>query len=286
MLRIIKKITLKTVLFIFFICAGPFSFAQEFSAMSYNIKYDNVSDTVNNWNDRKEAMVKLITHYKTSFVGMQEVLHNQVLYLNDQLPFYTYVGVGRDDGKQKGEYSPIFYNTNEFTMLTNETFWLSTTPEVISVGWDASMERICTYGLFEHTSTKQKILVFNTHFDHIGKEARNQSAKLIARKIMEISKTDIGVVLMGDLNLPPESSAIQFLKQQFSDGQSSAKNPIYGPSGTFSGFDHNKILDTRIDYIFTDKLQVDMYLHIDDRMENNKHISDHLPVLARLKFIN
>lgn len=257
---------------------------QDFSAMSYNIKYDNVNDTVNNWNDRKWAMVKLMNHYAPSFLGMQEVLHHQLTFLDEQLPEHNFIGVGRDDGKEKGEYSPIFYDATEFDMLRSDTFWLSTTPETISVGWDASMERICTYGLFEHKATKQNVWVFNTHFDHIGTVARTKSAELIAKKINEKNTDNTPVILMGDFNLPPESEPIQYLKQQFSDGQTSTKNSFYGPTGTFNGFNPNKILDTRIDYIFTDFLGVEAYMHIDDRMENNKHISDHLPVLVRLAF--
>jgi endonuclease/exonuclease/phosphatase family metal-dependent hydrolase len=272
----------KNFVIIILLSICPFLVAQEFKAMSYNIKYDNLNDTVNNWNDRKEAMVNLIAHYDASFVGMQEVLHHQLTFLDEQLPSYNYVGVGRDDGKQKGEYSPIFYNSNDFTMLTSDTFWLSTTPNVISVGWDASMERICTYGLFEHKTSKQKVFVFNTHFDHIGTEARANSAALIANKIAELTQENVAIVLMGDLNLPPKSAPIQFLQQLFTDGRTMTKKTFYGPTGTFSGFDSNKTLNTRIDYIFTDLLTVEQYIHIDDRMENNKHISDHLPVLAHL----
>lgn len=274
---------MKNLLIVIFLLVCPFLVAQEFKAMSYNIKYDNVNDTVNNWNDRKAAMVKLLNHYAPSFVGMQEVLHRQLTFLDEQLPSHQYIGVGRDDGKQKGEYAPIFYNTNEFDILKSETFWLSATPELISVGWDASMERICTFGLFEHKATKQKVWVFNTHFDHIGTTARAKSAELIAAKVKEMNTENTPVILMGDLNLPPESAPIQFLQQQFSDGQTVSKNSFYGPAGTFSGFNHRKTLDTRIDYIFTDFLNVETYIHIDDRKENNKHISDHLPVLTRLR---
>lgn len=257
--------------------------AQEFNSMSYNIKYDNTNDTVNNWNDRKEAMVRLVKHYDPSFLGMQEVLHRQLMYLNDNLTDYAHIGVGRDDGKEKGEYSPILYDKTKFTILKSETFWLSETPHKVSVGWDAAMERICTYGLFEHNSSKKQILVFNTHFDHRGDNAREESAKLIAAKIKEINTTNIPVVLMGDLNLPPESTAIQFLQSELSDAIGATQDIFYGPTGTFSGFDPNKVLDTRIDYIFTDHCTVHAYIHIDDRMENNKHISDHLPVLAKIK---
>lgn len=275
---------MKNFLIIIFLLVSPFLLAQEFKAMTYNIKYDNVNDTVNNWNDRKEALVKLVNHYEPDFVGMQEVLHHQLTFLDEELPSHAYIGVGREDGKEKGEFSPIFYNTALFKLISSETFWLSDTPEDISVGWDASMERICTYGIFDHIATKKKVLVFNTHFDHIGVKAREKSAQLIARKIKNINTENSALILMGDFNLTPDKAPIQFLKKEFTDGISTSKQPFYGPTGTFSGFDPTRNLVNRIDYIFTDRLNVESYIHIDDRMENNKHISDHLPILVRLSF--
>ncbi|CAM4361051.1 endonuclease/exonuclease/phosphatase family protein [Zobellia roscoffensis] len=256
--------------------------AQDLKVMSYNIKYDNVNDTVNNWNDRKADMVRLIKHYSPEFIGMQEVVFNQLTYLDDALENYNYIGVGRDDGKKKGEFSPILFNSKKFKVLQSNTFWLSPTPDKISVGWDAAMERICTYGLFENIETKQKFWIFNTHFDHRGTTAREKSAELIIEQINKINTDDTPVVLMGDLNLAPETTAIQFLKKELTDGQEESSKPFYGPTGTFNGFDHSKVLDHRIDYIFVEGLEVEEYIHIDDRMENNKHISDHLPVLAKL----
>ncbi len=275
---------MKNSLIIAFLFFGSFLIAQEFNAMSYNIKYDNVKDTVNNWNDRKQDMVKLVRHYEPHFLGMQEVLHRQLTYLDEELSSFGYVGVGREDGKEKGEYSPILYDTTVFKLLKSGTFWLSETPDKISVGWDASMERICTYGLFEHKISKERVYVFNTHFDHIGMVAREKSAELIADKIKELNRDNTALVLMGDLNLPPETDPIKFLQAQFTDGLSASKKPFYGPIGTFSGFDFQKVLDSRIDYIFTKNLNVKTYIHIDDRMENNKHISDHLPVMVELTF--
>ncbi|MBM1107665.1 endonuclease/exonuclease/phosphatase family protein [Aurantibacter crassamenti] len=250
--------------------------------MSYNIKYDNVDDTVNNWNDRKENMVKLIKHYQASFIGTQEVLNHQLTYLDNSLEGFSYIGVGRDDGKEKGEYSPILYDTSRFKVLQQNTFWLSETPDKVSKGWDASLERICTYGLFEEKETGKKIYIFNTHFDHRGVKARAESANLIVQKINEINKENLPVVFMGDLNLPPESKPIQFLQSKLSDGQKITQKAFYGPTGTSSGFDHNRVLKKRIDYIFVNDLEVKEYIHIDDRMENNQHISDHLPILAKL----
>lgn len=259
-----------------------FGIAQNFGVMTYNIKYDNVNDTINNWNFRKVAMVDLLKHYQAEVIGMQEVLHRQLTYLDSSLTGYSYIGVGRDDGKQKGEYSPIFYENSKLKVLKSNTFWLSETSEKISVGWDASMERICTFGLFEEKSTGKKLYVFNTHFDHRGKLAREKSAELIFEKINLINVENVPVVLMGDLNLTPDTVPIQFLKSKLSDGQAISKKSFYGPTGTFSGFDQNRTLDNRIDYIFVKNFKVKSYIHIDDRLENNKHISDHLPVLATL----
>ncbi|MFS4456687.1 endonuclease/exonuclease/phosphatase family protein [Maribacter sp. 2304DJ31-5] len=256
--------------------------AQDVDVMSYNIKYDNVNDTVNNWNGRKQAVVDLINHYEPEFIGMQEVLYGQLKYLIDNLINYKYIGAGRDDGKLKGEFSPILYDVSKYELLKSKTFWLSETSDKISIGWDAVIARICTYGLFKNRITKQKLYIFNTHFDHIGKIAREKSAILIAKKISELNTDNFPVVLMGDLNLTPDETPIQYLQRVYSDGQAITERPFYGPKGTFNGFDPNMDVDKRIDYIFTKNLNVKSYIHIDDRMENNKHISDHLPVFSRV----
>lgn len=256
---------------------------QDLKLMTYNIKYDNTKDNVNNWNDRKESLVNLIRHYKPSFIGTQEALHHQVNYIDNELSNFSFVGVGRDDGKQKGEYTAIHYDHTKFKVRDSNTFWLSKTPEKVSVGWDAAMERICTYGLFENLKTKEKFYVFNTHFDHKGEKARAKSAKLILKKINKINAENLPIVLMGDFNLRPEEKPIQHIKSKMQDGKDATEQPFYGPKGTFNGFDWNMELDRRIDYIFVKKFKVKSYIHIDDRMQNNKHISDHLPVLISVE---
>ena len=257
-------------------------YTQELEVMTYNIKYDNVNDTVNNWNDRKEAMVGLLKKYHPDFIGMQEVLHRQLQFLNESLIDYEYVGVARDDGKEKGEYSPILYNTKNYKLLTSNTFWLSKTPDKISVGWDAAMERICTYGLFENLKTKQRVFIFNSHFDHIGTKARKKSASLILKKIKQLNNEELPVILMGDFNLMPDEKPIILIKKKMDDGQSISKTPMKGPKGTFNGFDINDPMKNRIDYIFTTGFKVENYLHIDERLKTGKHISDHIPVLSTL----
>ncbi|MCK0146968.1 endonuclease/exonuclease/phosphatase family protein [Arenibacter sp. F26102] len=256
--------------------------SQTTNIISYNIKYDNTGDTINNWNDRKASLAKLIRHYEADIVGIQEGLHHQVDYLNTALNGYSYVGVGRDDGQEKGEYSAIFYNTDKFKILKTNTFWLSETPEKVSVGWDASLERICTYALFENIKTKKQFWVFNTHFDHRGMQARVNSAQLIYKKINEINTSKLPVIVMGDLNLTPDTEPIQYLKDNLTDAMEVSQKPFYGPIGTFNGFDQDRIMENRIDYFFVQNVDVLSYTHIDDRMPNNKHISDHLPILMTI----
>lgn len=276
-----NKTNLSLLVLLLFTMQGVES--QDLKVMTYNIKYDNINDTVNNWNDRKESMVKLIRHYEPIIFGMQEALHHQVAYIDSALSNYSYVGVGRDDGEEKGEFSPIYYDHTKLQILKSNTFWLSPTPSKVSVGWDAAMERICTYALFEDKSNHAKFYVFNTHFDHIGNLARQNSAQLILEKIKEINDKQYPVVLMGDLNLGPEEAPILYIKSKMDDGKDITQQIFYGPKGTFNGFDPRMKLDRRIDYIFVKGFKVQSYIHIDDRMENNKHISDHLPVLANLE---
>ena len=253
---------------------------QEIKVMTYNIKYDNVNDTVNNWNDRKEKLVELIEHYGPSFIGMQEALHRQVTYIDSSLTDFSYIGVGREDGKQKGEYSEIHYDSTQYKVIEHNTFWLSDTPDKVSIGWDAALERICTYGLFENLESGEKLWVFNTHFDHKGETAREKSAELIVNKIKEINTDNLPVVLTGDFNLTPDEKPIHLIKKYMQDGKEITNSPFYGTSGTFNGFEPDRILDHRIDYIFVKNLKVENYTHIDDRLENLKYISDHFPVLA------
>jgi endonuclease/exonuclease/phosphatase family metal-dependent hydrolase len=258
------------------------SFSQNTNVITFNIKYDNTSDTINNWNKRKASLAKLIQHYDADIVGIQEGLHHQVDYLNNTLNGFSFVGVGRDDGQEKGEYAAIFYNTDKFNVLKTNTFWLSETPEKVSVGWDASMERICTYALFENKLTKKQFWVFNTHFDHRGMQARINSAQLIFKKMNEINTSNLPAILMGDLNLTPDTEPIQFLKKNLTEAMEISKKPFYGPIGTFNGFDQDRIMENKIDYIFVNNIDVLSYTHIDDRMPNNMHISDHLPVLMTM----
>ena len=250
--------------------------------MTYNIRYDNPKDSLNKWDNRKSEIVNLIKYYEPELFGIQEGLQHQLNYLDENLLNYSRIGVGRDDGKEKGEFSAIYYKDKELSLLVGETFWLSQTNDTVSIGWDASMERICTYGLFENRINNQKILIFNTHYDHIGKTAREKSSELILKKIKEINKNGHPVILMGDFNAEPDKLPIKTIKKEFKDWARLTAYGIYGPVGTYTGFKKNAIAERRIDYIFVKGLKVVKYRHIDDKMKNNNYLSDHLPVLVEL----
>ncbi|MCH4551433.1 endonuclease/exonuclease/phosphatase family protein [Aestuariibaculum lutulentum] len=253
------------------------------TVMSFNIRYDNANDKANWWEYRKTEVAKLIDYYHPDFLGIQEGLHHQVTFIKDHMTNYDFIGVGRDDGKTKGEYSALFYDSSKYDVLKQDTFWLSETPEQISVGWDASMERICTYGLFKNRNTGEVIYIFNTHFDHIGPKAQEESSKLILKTIEQLGITKEKLVVMGDLNSEPKSPPIQTLKTKLNDGLETTSSPFYGPLGTFNNFDPMAELNKRIDYIFTKNATVLRYRHIDDRRINGLCVSDHLPVFVKLK---
>ena len=190
---------------------------------------------------------------------------------------YSYVGVGRDDGDTKGEYSAIFFKKDELRLIEESTFWLSKTPENVSVGWDAALPRICTYALFEHQESKRQYWHFNTHFDHMGLKAREESAKLIISKIKSLVSNEEAIILSGDFNAEPHEEPILVLKNSFKDPVDTIS--LNGPIGTFNGFNLDATLDRRIDYIFIQGVSVISYQHLAARRTNARWISDHLPIV-------
>lgn len=251
--------------------------------MTFNIRYDNPGDNENNWEYRKQEIVKMIQFYTPDILGIQEGLHHQVKYLDAALVDYNYIGVGRDDGNEKGEYAAIFYKKETYKLQETKTYWLSETPNSVSVGWDASMERIATYGKFTDNTNGESIHIFNNHFDHIGQQARNNSAKLILKIIEEKVLQDKKLIVMGDLNSEPNHEPIQTLQQTLNDAYSSSQTEPYGPIGTYNDFDLNSTIHRRIDYIFTKNIQVLQYQNIDDRRTNNRYLSDHFPIIIKVK---
>lgn len=276
-----NNILFKTYTLIIFLIFSGLLFSQELNLMTFNLRYDNPKDNEDNWHHRKEKVTDLIKNYEPAIFGIQEGLSHQVHYLDSNLTNYKYIGIGREDAKEKGEFSAIFYDTTKIILEEENTFWLSESPDTISVGWDAALERICTYGLFKSKESDKLIWVFNTHFDHRGKEARKNSANLILNKIEELNSDNLPIALMGDFNSIPTDPPIVIISNKLKDGKLISEKPFYGPFGTFNGFSEKA--PNRIDYIFTDNLKVLRYIHIDDRLNNNRHTSDHFPVFTTIQ---
>ncbi len=275
-----KKISLITILFL---ASSVFLFAQEtFNVGTYNLRYKNDNDGENQWMYRVDHLKSLIVYHDFDVFGTQEGLKEQ---LDDiaQLEGYKYFGLGRDDGKEAGEHSAIFYKENKFELLEHGDFWLSQTPEEPSFGWDAACKRICTWGLFMSKETGTKFYMFNVHFDHKGPEAKLNSAKLLCQRVKEIAGNNY-VIVTGDFNLTPETEGIQLMKKELLDSREISKQPPYGPLGTGNGFDINRKLNQRIDYIFvSESISVNKYASLSDT-KDNRYPSDHLPVVVEILF--
>lgn len=255
----------------------------EIKVMSFNIRLDVTGDGENWWQLRKDKVASLMNYYEADFIGGQEVQHHQLQYLDSQLTKYTYIGVGRDDGKEEGEYSCIFYKKNKFTLIQQSTFWLSPTPDSVSFGWDAACRRVCTYGLFKNNKTKKLFWVFNTHLDHIGKIARLESVKLIIKKINELNTNNYPVIVSGDFNSKPDDEPSQYMMANMQNSRS-VSNLVYGAADTWNAFKFNEKPNGCIDYIFVSNykyMYVSKFATLTDSYDM-KYPSDHFPVLATI----
>ena len=278
----------KNWIYIFcFVFHSSVSIAQDLNVMTFNIRFNNPGDSLNAWPHRKDKVASQILFHQAHIIGVQEALHGQMTELQQSLPNYKSVGVGRD-GNTKGEYSAIFYDTTRLQVLETQTFWLSLTPEVpASKSWDAALTRIVTWIKCRDRKTKKLFFVFNTHFDHRGEEARRQSAQLLKQKVNAIAgKTP--VIITGDFNAKPQDEPIKVLLQaddplRFTDTKELSVTPHYGPTGTFNGFRSKEIHDEPIDYIFVKgKWKVLAHATISQTW-GGLFASDHFAVLAVLR---
>ena len=244
--------------------------------MTYNIRLDVTSDGVNMWSNRKEKLPALIAKYDPDLVGLQEAMHHQLMEILKALPQYGYIGVARDDGKEKGEYSAILYKKDRFEVESNKTTWLSETPEIAgSKSWDAAITRVLTRGIFIDKISKKKFIYFNTHFDHIGKEARKNSAKII---VEEIKKQSLPTIVTGDFNSQVNEDPYKVISAAITDAR-----PAESTQGTFCTFFVNGQPCTLIDHIFYSKFRSSDYKVITDN-DGTYYPSDHLPVMTTLTF--
>jgi endonuclease/exonuclease/phosphatase family metal-dependent hydrolase len=265
------------IIFLFFSLAAG---AQPITAITYNIRYDNPGDGINQWSSRKEKVFDLLKKYDPDILGVQEALHNQLKDITGSLQGFQFIGVGRDDGKEKGEYSAIFLKKNRFDVLEQNTFWLSQTPEVPgSKNWDAAITRVATWAKLRDKKTNKDFLIMNTHFDHIGKEAREKSARLLKEKISEISG-GLPVILTGDFNCTRDEAPYKVMIDK--SGIVMLDPAPSNPPGTFCNFGVGSMQCRPIDYIFhTTDWKAESYKVIEDN-DGKNFPSDHLPVMVTL----
>lgn len=278
------------------LCGVSILNAQQLNVASYNVRNSNPNDAKagNGWEQRCPVLTQLITFHDFDIFGAQEVKHNQLEDMLNALPQYSYIGVGRDDGKTKGEYAPIFYRKDKFKLLKSGNFWLSEDTSKPNKGWDAAYTRICTWGEFKDITGKFRFWFFNLHMDHIGVVARRESAKLVISKIKEMCGKD-PVILTGDFNVDQTSESYQVLHESGILSDSYEVTQLrYATNGTCAGWNPNTYTPNRIDHIFVTKnFIVEKYGVLTDtyRIKNEatgmyeaRIPSDHFPVKAVLKY--
>ncbi|MBX3255286.1 MAG: endonuclease/exonuclease/phosphatase family protein [Chitinophagaceae bacterium] len=259
------------------------SAAQNNTALTiatYNIRYDNAGDSLNAWPNRKEDVKALIRFHDFDIFGTQEGLIHQIKGLEEMSEFGR-IGVGRDDGRDAGEHSAIFYKKDRFRLLQSGNFWLSETPDTPGKGWDAKCcNRICSWAKFKDQVTQKEFYFFCVHFDHQGVEARRQSGKLMVKKIKEIAG-NTPVVCVGDFNSTPDTEQIKEMQTILGDSYNVTQAPPYGPAGTFNAFRFGAPMKHRIDYIFVSPgITVQKYGVLTDA-KDQRYPSDHQPVMIK-----
>jgi endonuclease/exonuclease/phosphatase family metal-dependent hydrolase len=275
----------------------PSTDKPELVVMTFNIRYGTANDGENSWDKRKDLVFDVLRRNSPDVVGLQEALRSQINDIRMALPLYAEIGVGRDDGKTKGEYSAILYRLDRLTVAESGTFWLSDTPEKCgSITWGNDCTRVCTWGRFVPKSGGKPFYMFNTHLDHISQYSRERSAILLSTRIRDWAQKD-PIILTGDFNIGEDNPVVKYFKGEqelhvVNDGQ--AKNPIplvdtfralhadASEAGTFHAF-KGTTSGAKIDYIFvqlgTQVLQAEI-LHDN---HDNRYPSDHFPVMASLR---
>jgi len=288
-MKFFKTLLLIIILVLFSSCDTEVS-SSSLKVMTFNIRLNLVSDGENAWPHRREMTTSMIRFYAPDIFGVQEAFFDQVTDLEDYLPEYGWIGVGRDDGQEAGEFMAIYYLKERFLLLEQATFWLSGTPDKPGKGWDAAYIRIVTWAHFKDQQTGKRFFHFNTHLDNQGEIARRESARLLLAKIQAIAAGE-PVILTGDLNADPKSRPYQILTEGnagegffMMDSKQVSQLPHHSPNRTFSGFDLETLKTEAgpIDYIFVqNRINVLKHATLSDTFDGY-FPSDHMPVYAEL----
>ena len=253
-----------------------------YKIISFNVRYSSAPeiDGDNRWELRRDAAVKMVAQQKPLVMGLQEACPDQIDFLDLNLTGYKHIGVGRDDGKRAGEMMAIYYDTTRLTLLDSGTFWLSETPEKVSLGWDAACNRTCTWGHFKMKDTDFEFLYFNTHLDHLGSLARKNSIKLIVAKMTELNPDNLPVFLSGDFNSTTDDPIFDPLKASLKDAREvsaiSDKIITYNGFGTVTD-NPNTRKEWVIDHIFFSGVNPMAFMVLNGNY-GVPFISDHYPI--------
>ncbi len=273
-----KQLTLLSI-----ICVFSIQMKAQHKIMTYNIRLDYTAKNSDPWSVRKSKVFDQIKSSGVAVFGIQEGMPNQIVDFKKAFPDFEMEGVGRDDGANKGEYSAVFYKRDRLEKLEGGTFWLSETPNIPSKGWDAALNRVCSYVRLKDQSGKI-FWIFNTHFDHLGEQARINSIDLILSKVKELNIQNEPYIVQGDLNLNDDHPAIKKLQLKLSDALLVAQELQSKFNKTFNGFDLAIEADKRIDYIFVSAgIQVQNFLTLIETY-GVSYPSDHYPLIVQLKF--
>lgn len=254
----------------------------DLKVISYNIRMGAAKDGTNSWEFRYPATALMIEDQKPDVFGLQEAFSYQVRFIAENFKDYDNVGVGRDNGKDKGEFMSIFWNKKTIKMVKWGTFWLSETPEKPSMGWDAACKRTATWALMKDKRTGKMFYFVNTHLDHKGKEAQRKGLELIVSRIDEINPKSYPMILTGDFNIKPDNVALKGLEEKMQSARKIA--PKTDNAATFNNWGKAKS-DMVIDYIYVSGFSACPEYHtINEKYGDWKYISDHYPIYAKLIF--
>ncbi len=269
------------ILTIIFLLTISMTQAQTVKVMTYNIRYANTKDGINSWDNRKEKVYTLLKKYDPDIIGAQEAMNVQLKDLHANVQAYEWIGVGREDGKEAGEYSAILYKKSKYEVVEMKTYWLSETPDVAgSKNWDAALTRTVTWVRFKEKSSGKTFQVFNTHFDHVGKEARKNSSALIQKWIQELGKKyNEEVIVTGDFNTEKTDEPYAVM---MAPGNLNDVRPVSDTAGTFCNFGVNSMVCRGIDYIFATKKWKSSDFKVIQDNDGANYPSDHLPVMVSL----
>ncbi len=262
--------------------------------MSFNIRYGTADDGPDRWENRRQQVCEVIERNQCDVIGLQEALRLQIDAIREALPVYAEIGVGREDGKTKGEYSGILYRTDRLLVAEAGTFWLSDTPEVPgSMTWGNKITRVCTWGRFIHKPSGKAFYHFNTHCDHQSQPSRAKSAVLLVQRIRDRKHAD-PVIVSGDFNAGEANPAIRYLKGDLDlDGKTPIPfvdsfrllHPEATEVGTFHAFKGTRSGE-KIDYIFVQAGAEVLEARVLHDNVDGRYPSDHYPITARLALPN